>query len=378
MKFAFASCQHWESGHYTAYEHMLREDLDLVLHLGDYIYEGKPAKPTKDQAPKIRYHSGNEEITELRHYRDRHAQYKTDPALAAMHAAAPWLVVWDDHEVDNNYCADIMEDTAPNKKTTKAEFLNRRAAGYQAYYEHMPLRRTSLPKGPDMILYRTASFGRLAEFQMLDTRQFRDDQPNGDGTKPHSEESLASHRTMLGPQQEKWLDGALDASTATWNVLGQQIMVGAVDRIPGEKQGYSMDQWPGSEAARRRLIKSLHEKRISNPVVLTGDIHSNWANELWLDESGKSPVKVATEFVGTSLSSGGNGAKEAKNHDATLAENPFVKFYNTERGYVNCVVTPKTWTTDYRVVEYVDKPGAPLVNRASFTVEAGKPALQAT
>jgi alkaline phosphatase D len=172
MRFAFTSCQSFEQGLYTGYQHMAQDELDLVVHLGDYIYEyaGKPES--------IRTHVGGETQT-LDDYRNRHAQYRTDPFLQEMHARAPWLVVWDDHELDNNYANDISEESSVSSEM----LLDRRANAYQAYYEMMPLRRKSLPSGPNMQLYRTIEFGRLASFQMLDTRQYRTDQPNGDGNR---------------------------------------------------------------------------------------------------------------------------------------------------------------------------------------------------
>jgi alkaline phosphatase D len=365
LKFAFASCQHYEQGLFTAYEHMAREDLDLILHLGDYIYEG----PGRDK--QVRKHVGPE-LHELADYRNRHAQYKTDPLLQAAHAAAPWIVTWDDHEFANNCAGAISE----RKDEPSEQYLKRRAHAYQAYYEHMPLRHSSLPKGPDMQLYRRISFGKLADFFVLDTRQYRTDQPCGDGNKPQCPECFDPKATALGERQEQWLLGGLNASRRRWNVLAQQIMMARVDRTPGEPANYSMDQWPGYEMNRRRLLKFFHDRPALNPVVLGGDIHSNWANNLIVDFDDLGSKTVATEFVGTSLSSGGNGAREPNRLSELYAENPFVKYHNAERGYVRCTVTPTQWRADYQVVEYVTRPGAPLVTRASFVVEDGKPGVQ--
>ncbi|MEX0938599.1 MAG: alkaline phosphatase D family protein [Pirellulales bacterium] len=363
MRFAFASCQHFESGLYTAYEHMQREDLDLVIHLGDYIYEG----PGRDR--QVRRHVGPK-LDALADYRNRHAQYKTDPALQAMHAAAPWLVTWDDHEVENNWAGDISEGRKPVD-----EFLAQRARASQAYYEHMPLRRSSLPDGPAMPLYRRISFGRLADFFVLDTRQYRTDQPCGDGNKPQCEDALDPDATLLGERQRQWLFDGLASSTSKWNVLAQQVMMARVDRTVGEQVAYSMDQWPGYEADRRRVLKHFHDKKVSNPVVLAGDIHSNWANELIADFDDLDSAVVGAEFVGTSISSGGNGAREPRNLQGLLDENPFVKFHNAERGYVRCELTPGQWRTDYQMVEFVTRPGAPLNTRASFVLEDGRAQL---
>lgn len=365
VRFAFASCQHYEAGFYTAYEHMLREDLDLVFHLGDYIYEG----PAKDGG--VRRHNSKEIFT-VEDYRNRYALYKSDPALQAMHAAAPWFVTWDDHEFDNNYANLTPEE----KAVVPFPFGQRRAHAYKAYYEHMPLRRASLPQGSDMQLYRRQNFGRLAEFFVLDTRQYRTDQPCGDKGKPPCAEVMNPDATILGAKQRDWLFRGLEQSAGTWNVLAQQVMMARVDRAAGPDVILSMDQWPGYEMDRRRVLKHFAEKRISNPIVLTGDIHCNWANELIADFDQLDSKVVGTEFVGTSISSNGDGQDERKQTQAILAENPFVKFFNAQRGYVKCEVTPGQWRTDYRVVPYVTRPGAPVETRQSFVVEAGRPQLQ--
>lgn len=365
LRFAFASCQHYETGLYTAYEHMAAEDLDLVLHLGDYIYEGAARKN------QVRTHVGPE-LTALEHYRNRHAQYKTDAFLQATHHLFPWVVVWDDHEFDNNCAGANSEelDVSPE------EFLLRRANAYQAYYEHMPLRRRSLPRGPHMQLYRTIHFGRLAEFQMLDTRQYRTDQPNGDRNKPLVGAVFDKRATLLGNAQEHWLMSRLLESQSLWNILGQQVMMGRADRTPGPEKNYSMDQWAGYDVARKRLLSFLADRKIPNPVVLTGDIHCNWVNDLKVDFDREDDPTVATEFVGTSISSSGNGKDDQEAAEIIKSENPFVRFYNAQRGYVSCTVTPKEWRSDYQVVEYVDRPGAPRVTRGSFVVESGKPGAQ--
>jgi len=227
-----------------------------------------------------------------------------------------------------------------------------------------------------MQLYRRVPYGRLAEFFVLDSRQYRSDQPCGDGNKPQCPEALSEQRTMLGEQQRTWLCDGLADTPSNWKILAQQVMFARVDRKHGEEVGYSMDQWPGYEADRRRLLKCFRERQIANPVVLTGDIHSNWANELIADFDDLDSEPLAAEFVGTSISSGGDGAANPRGVERTLAENPFVKFNNAERGYVVCQLTPDTWRTDYRTVEYVTRPGATLNTRASFILESGDSTLK--
>ena len=364
FRFTFASCQHFEQGYFTAYQHMAEENPDLVVHLGDYIYEGPPR-------PNLVRRHNSPEIVTLSDYRNRYALYRSDEHLRRMHALAPWIVTWDDHELDNNYAGDIPED-----KQTRAEFLERRANAYQAYYEHTPLRRASIPSGSRMRLYRRVSFGGLAEFFVLDSRQYRTDQPCGDGNKEQCPAALDESATILGMDQERWLTGGLADSRARWNVLAQQVMVAKVDRKSGPGEQYSMDQWSGYEAARRRLTGFLGDRKPSNPVVLTGDIHTNWCNDLKAGGFGENDAVVASEFVGTSISSGGDGSDAPGDWESTLAENPHVKFHNRRRGYVRCDVTPGQWRTDYRTVEYVARLGAPVATRASFVLENGRLGVQ--
>jgi alkaline phosphatase D len=366
LRFAFASCQHFEQGLFSAYEHMAGEDLDLMVHLGDYIYEGAAAND------RVRKHIGGK-LNTLEDYRNRHAQYRRDPLLQAMHARCPWIVTWDDHEFENNYAAGISERPGVDP----AEFLEQRANAYQAYYEALPLRPSLVPQGPDVKLYRTISFGRLATFQVLDTRQYRTDQPNGDRSSDLNDAALNPKNSLLGAKQAGWLKSALLRSTATWNVLAQQVMMGMVDIDTGDEQRYSMDQWCSAAYERIRLMKFIAERKIPNPVVLTGDIHSNWANELRVDDRRPGTPVVASEFVGTSLSSGGNGAKEFSGLDKLLAQNQCVRFHNRQRGYVSCTVTPQDWRSDYRVMDQVVKPGGEIATRVSFVVEAGQPGMQA-
>jgi alkaline phosphatase D len=364
LRFAFCSCQHYEQGLYTAHRHLAAEAIDLVFFLGDYIYEG----PTT--AGRVRQHLGPEIVT-LDDYRRRYAQYKSDPDLQAAHAAFPWIATPDDHEVENNYAGEIAQANDPVEA-----FLARRAAAYRAYYEHLPLRRTSMPQGPWLPIYRKFSCGALASFFVLDERQYRSDQPCGDGTKAACGEALDPRRSLLGADQAQWLMEGLDRSRARWNVLPQQVMLARVDQAPGPDARYSMDQWPGYEHERRRLLEFLQTRRPANPVVLTGDIHSSWVNDLVLDDGTDRPPVVATELVATSMSSGGDGGPLSARAKSVLAENPFVKFHHTQRGYVACDMTSKALRAAYRVVDYVTRPGAPLRTEATFVIEAGRAGAQ--
>ncbi|OQP07765.1 alkaline phosphatase [Geobacillus sp. 46C-IIa] len=362
MLFAFASCQQFEHGYYTAYKHMARENLDLVFHLGDYIYEYGPNEYVSFTG-NVRTHNSPEIIT-VQDYRNRYALYRSDADLRAAHAAFPWVVTWDDHEVENNYANVIPEDG----QSVEA-FIHRRAAAYQAYYEHMPLRKSSLPHAEHMRLYRSFAYGDLASFYVLDTRQYRDDQANGDGTKAHSPESLDPNRTLLGAEQEQWLLDHLGRSKTKWNVLAQQVFFAQRNFGTSLAPKYSMDAWDGYPAARQRITEFVVQNKMKNLIVLTGDVHANWASNLATDYDDPDALIFGAEFVGTSITSGGNGSDWRADTERVLAQNPHLRFFNNYRGYVRCRVTPEQWRADYRVIPYVTEPGADIWTRASLVYE---------
>jgi alkaline phosphatase D len=359
LRFAFCSCQHYEQGLYTAYAHMAQEDLHVVVHLGDYIYEGGPG----NNVPRA--HIGPE-IESILDYRNRYALYKSDEHLRAAHAAFPFILTWDDHEVDNNYAGD-----SPEGEQTAEAFLRRRAAAYQAYFEHQPLRSTSRPSGPDMRLYRRLRFGSVAEFSVLDTRQYRTNQPCGDGMKANCAGAADPNATILGDAQRGWLTDGLARSEAAWNVLASQVPIAPQGRMREGALEQSMDKWSAYLADRDRLLAFLHDRRVRNPISIVGDVHVNWLADLrtrYYDDRG---VVIGAEFVGTSISSGGDGRDVSTTTPQMMSTNPHIKFYNGQRGYVRCTVTPEKWTADYRIVDYVLRPGANISTRASFVVEDG-------
>ncbi|MEQ4206829.1 alkaline phosphatase D family protein [Actinopolymorpha sp. B17G11] len=375
FRFAFASCQMYSEGYYTAYAHMATEDLDLVVHLGDYMYEyGVPPNGGYRNHPEVLPDDLITEPVTLDRYRLQYALYKSDPHLQAAHAAFPWIVTSDDHEVENNYAGLIPE--ASSQTPSPEAFLVRRANAYRAYYEHMPLRRSSMPAGPDMGLYRRLRFGTLAEFNVLDTRQYRDDQAAGDGTDPPNPESLDPARSLPGHAQEAWLLDGLASSSATWNVIAQQVFMAQRDFAAGADVLLSMDAWDGYAASRDRVLGAIADGGIENPVVLTGDVHANYASDLKVDFSDPAAPTIGVEFIGTSIASGRDGADSTETGDRILAENPHIKFFNGQRGYVSCTLTPALWRSDYRVLPYITQPGAEIYTRASFVTEAGNPGLQ--
>ncbi|WP_439643436.1 alkaline phosphatase D family protein [Gemmatimonas sp.] len=373
MTFAFTSCQNYQAGFYTAHRHLAQEDVDLVVHLGDYIYEGGVGVNTPRQ-------HNSAEITTLEQYRNRYALYKSDPDLQAAHAAAPWVVTWDDHEVDNNYAGDYEERGA-----TRDAFLIRRAAAYQAYYEHMPLRTSSMPVGPSLQLYRRLMFGSLLQLDMLDTRQHRTPQPCGDSFILRCDGARDPAATILGAAQEQWLLDGLTSGAATWNVLANQVpFVPATRRVSPDGREWngtgspalSMDKWDGYAVQRQRVHAHLRDARIANPIIITGDVHVSWVADLPSNLDDMSSRPIGTEFVGTSISSAGNGAAVTPVGNGMLSDNPHLRFFNSQRGYSRCRVTPTAFTTEYRVVPYVERPDAPISTVAAFTVEAGRAGVQ--
>ena len=353
--FAIASCQSYAQGHYTAQAHLAQEDLDLVAFLGDYIYE------TEDQGDIGRGHLPPVEVRSLAEYRLRHAQYKTDHDLQAAHAAFPWAVVFDDHELENNWA----DDTSYGEDVPPEEFMRRRENALKAYYEHMPLRAAQRPAGPDLHLYRRLVFGNLVDMHLLDTRQYRD-------VQVADEERGDPDRSMLGADQRRWLSQGLGDSTATWNVLAQQVFFSQRDFAEGALTDFSDDAWDNYRFERDAVRDELAE--VGNAVVLTGDVHANYVVDVKADFDDPDSATVATELVGTSFTSGRDGVEQNNPGDAVqLRENPHIKFINRKRGYVRNTVTPTEWTADYRVVDRVSEPDAPIRDRARFVIESGEP-----
>lgn len=369
LRFAFASCQHYEQGWFTAYRHMAADDLDLVVFLGDYIYESSWGRE------HVRKHNAPEPYT-LDDYRARYALYKGDADLQAAHRAFPWIVTWDDHEVDNDYANDRPEDGMP-----AAQFLLRRAAAYKAYYEHMPLPAAMRPDGPDMRIYTRLAWGSLANFYLLDDRQYRAHQvcPKKSGGSTVVDPAVCSEinspgRSMLGAAQEAWLDREFSGSRASWNVLAQQTLMAQLDRKAGEGRQFWTDGWDGYPAARRKLLESIAATRLANPVAIGGDVHMHWVADLKTDfDDPNSPV-VASEFVGTSITSEGAAQKAV---DAILPENPHIKFGRSDkRGYVRAAVGGGRFSAELMGLETVKRPDSASSVLARFVVEDGKPGAQ--
>ncbi|WP_069163615.1 alkaline phosphatase D family protein [Nocardia altamirensis] len=372
LRFAFASCQSWSSGYFTAYEHMSAEDLDLVVHLGDYIYERgwTRGRQGMTQAPYFQ-----DEAVDLAGYRLRYAQAKAEEPLRAAHAAFPWLVTMDDHELDNNWAGD-SPGLGFDISRVPALFRRRRAAAFQAMYEHQPLRIAQMPSGPAMHLHRRYGFGDLAEITMLDTRQYRDKQACGDGnTVIDCADRFAADRTILGAAQRNWLLDGFATSAARWQILGNQVSMAQSDQDAGPVTAVGTDGWDGYVADRNAVLGAAAERGVPNLVVITGDRHQNQAADLRRDYTDPESPVVASEFIGTSITSAGDGADLTDAGRNLLAANPDLKFVNSQRGYVRVELDHRLWRSDFRVVPYVRRTGAPIHTRASFVVQDGVPGV---
>jgi alkaline phosphatase D len=378
LRFGVAGCQNYEHGHYIAYRHLAGERFDFVFHYGDYIYEHRFVRPGQIGIPVVRTLPGEpDEIFTLDDYRHRYAIYKSDPALQRAHASTPFIVSFDDHEVDNNWAGDISQDNKTADAHLKALFLLRRAAAFQAWYEHMPVRRALLPRGPDMLAYRRFAFGDLMKLHVLDTRQYRSDQPCGDQfNATDCKQAREPQRTMLGEPQERWLYDGFRIDKPRWTALGQQVIMMPVDyHTDPQLVGINPDAWDGTAAARERLLAAAEAAKLGNLVVLTGDTHSNLAGELRHDNRDDKAEAAGIELAATSISSNSDGYDVNERATALLAQNPHVKFFNSQRGYVRHDVTPKRWRVDYRVVERVSVPRSRIDTRKSFVIAQGRNAL---
>ncbi|MET0311349.1 MAG: alkaline phosphatase D family protein [Burkholderiaceae bacterium] len=376
LRLAYASCQRWEHGYYAAWRHMREENPDVVLFLGDYIYE----YPNAQNA--VRSPGGGWCLT-LADYRRRYALHRSDAALRDMHAACPWVVTWDDHEVQNDYTGTHAGDSGP----PVPDFLARRAAAYQAYYEHMPLRASALTRGlaglsqgADLRVYGQLRFGNLVNLCLLDARQYKDAQvctPGGKAGSSYLDPATCPawedpNRTLLGAQQEAWLAAALAEGGATWSAIGQQSVFAARDARPGPDRFLWNDGWDGYPASRARVTAML--RGAPNPVFFGGDVHENWVGHVKAGYGNPSSESLGVEFCGTSITS-----RSAANErlPQRLAGNPhFVFADNTRKGYGIADFTPKGLTTRLRVVGDVTREDTGIETLAQFHVQAGRPVVE--
>ncbi|MGW0820432.1 alkaline phosphatase D family protein [Streptomyces sp. NPDC002845] len=384
LRFGVVSCANWEAGHFSAYRHLAaRGDLDAWLHLGDYIYEyGTGEYGTRDTV--VRPHAPAHEILTLADYRTRHGRYKTDADLQALHAAAPVIAIWDDHEIANDTWSDGAEN---HTESTEGAWTARAAAAKQAYFEWMPVRPAI-----EGTTYRRLRFGRLADLSLLDLRSFRSQQVStGNGGVDDPE------RTVTGRAQLDWLKAGLNASDTTWRLVGNSVMIApfAVGSLTAEllkplagllglpKEGLAVntDQWDGYTDDRRELLAHLRDNAIRNTVFLTGDIHMAWANDVPLN-AGTYPLSAsaATEFVVTSVTSDNlddilkvpEGVVSAVASPLIRATNRHVRWVDTDRhGYGVLDITAERAQMDYYVLSDRTKADATSSWARSYRTRSG-------
>jgi alkaline phosphatase D len=356
FRLAVANCQMRETGAYAAYRQMVEEDFDLVLHLGDYIYE-YPGVPGERMAHPDRM------LMTLADYRLRYASYRLDPHLQAAHARFPFVAVWDDHEVANNF----MGDDVPG--TPEGGDADRLAAAYQAWWENLPV-RVAAPEGPALEIYRGFAVGDLARVHMLDERQYSDVppcRPDPDNTIDFGdcEERTAVDRTRLGPEQETWLDGELRRGGVTWNLVGNPVVLAGVDSGPADGDAaYYLEVWDGFPQARARLIDSL--AAADNPVVLTGDYHQGMVLDVHRTPFDPTSEVVAPEFMAPAISSPLFGADVSP-------RTPHLREQLNHHGYLAVEVTPDRLTARFQVVDDVVDPDSAVRTASTWVVDAGDP-----
>ncbi|TDM05611.1 MAG: alkaline phosphatase [Ideonella sp. MAG2] len=369
LKFATASCQRYDMGHYAAWRQVVQDEPDLVIFLGDYIYE------YGSRPDALRRHDGGS-VSSLEQYRQRYQQYKSDPLLQAAHAACPWLFVWDDHEVDNDYAG-------LQGQSLQTQFAPQRAAAYQACWEHLPLPKAMRPSGSEARIYGALNWGRLARILLLDDRQYRDPQacpkPGRGGSNTVARQSCpelaAPQRSLLGPTQERWLEQAWDTQRP-WNLLAQQTLMApfAWSDPAGTEGGLVWtDGWDGYAPARQRLLDRVAELKLPGAVVLGGDVHTHYVTELHRQPQDlRSPV-VATEFCGTSISS--LSLPQAR-IEAAAKFNPHVHYARGDaRGYMGFTLSEQRLEARLMAVDDALNPESPVRVAARFVVEAGRPAI---
>lgn len=370
LKFAFASCAHYEQGYFSAYRDMAAQDPAFILHLGDYIYEVAVASA-------VRRHPAATPPMTLDQYRAFHAAYKSDPDLQDAHAHTSWFFTWDDHEVANDYSRTESRATPPET------FPPRRLAAYKAYYEHMPLRAAADLTHGAMTMYQRVQFGDLAEFNITDARQYRDPLPcstpdfrgGKDLLETECEAFFDPARTMLGRGQEDWLYRGFAAAGARWNVLAHSLMFADFDQRQGPGWGTFTDSWSGYQAARTRLMDTVVARKAQNVITLAGDIHSFFVNEVKQDRINPAVPALMTEFVTSSVTS---DVADPETFDAVLPENPHIKFCEPrKRGYVLCTLDKDAWRADMRAADNVRERDTAFRTAKSFVVENGKPGPQA-
>ncbi|MDO9236780.1 MAG: alkaline phosphatase D family protein [Aquabacterium sp.] len=367
LRVAVASCQNFEAGTFTVHKEIATADVDLVIFLGDYIYEVDARSYQRQRSHLHKFPSRPEHFT-LADYRMHHAGYKLDADLRACHAAHPWLMVWDDHEVINDYTgADALK--IPHHET----FLNVRTAAYRAYFEHLPVSPSRAPIGSVMRMHERYEWGQLAEFWTVDGRQYRDKPvcPAKVGLFWNCKWVDMRERTMLGQDQEYWLAEGLAASTKAWKFIAQptQVAPGVLGTLMGPL-GYA-DGWDAFPAARERLMAAIAQPRVPDVICLGGDVHRHVAANLRLNPLDPASPIVASEFVTSSVTS--QGLSELLNAWVKASNPDVLHMRSDERGYMLLDITPTQTRCTFRGTTHPVRADSRLRNQAVYVVDRGVP-----
>jgi alkaline phosphatase D len=349
FRFGIGSCQDLRGGYFTAHRAAAAQQFDLFFFLGDFLYERNRMG--------VRAHQSAEPV-DLAGYRARHAEYRRDADLQANLASCPWVVTWDDHEVVNNYGGLSHGSLSPEV------LRERRRAAYRAYAEWMPLRVRPADDG-SLQLFRGFEVGSLLSVSVLDTRQYRNRLVCGGRAGPACADWGAEDDSMLGQAQREWLEARLRASSASWNVLAQQVVFS--DFTVGNGAFLNHDQWDGYPVERRRLLDVMDGLSRRNTIVLTGDIHLAALSRVLRPNTARA---TAVEIVTNSISSGGSqGEGNGSLIEGLVGGLPGLLYaYEGRRGYTACTVTDEAWQVDFEVVDSIDAPGGAVSTHASFEV----------
>jgi len=359
LRVAVTSCQHWEQAHFGVYRDIVAAEPDLILQLGDYIYE-----QSYPDLPRVR-DFGAPAPHDLAGYRQRHALYRTDPDLQAAHRACPWVVTWDDHEVLNDYAGLANREGLP-----PAQFALRRAAAYQAYFEHMPIRPSLWRGRADPRLYRAVDWADLVSLSVLDTRQYRSAPPCAAPNVARNVRledcaaAAAPGGTILGAAQERWLSDRLARETRPWSLVAQQVFFAPL-WLDGARRATFSDQWDGYAANRDRVLAAMARPAVRNPVVLSGDVHSFWVNDL----DGPGGTAIGSEIVTSAL---GAASPPAGRFGDVGRNNPHIRFHDVDHaGWVRLDIDRATLRADVRMIADRGDAGSVVRSGGTFTSPIG-------
>lgn len=359
LRLAVTSCQHWEQARFGAYRDIVASDPDLIVQLGDYIYE-----QSYPDLPHVRSFDAPEP-RDLAGYRNRHALYKTDPDLQAAHRACPWIVTWDDHEVLNDYAGLANREGLP-----PTLFATRRAAAYQAYFEHMPIRPSLWRGRVAPRLYRAVDWGDLASMSILDTRQYRSAPPCAAPNIARNVRledcaaAAADSATIMGPAQERWLSGRLTGERRPWTIIAQQVFFAPL-WLDGARRATFSDQWDGYAANRKRLLREMQHPAVTGPVVLSGDVHSFWANDLKSPDGRAIGSEIVTSALAAASPPAGRFGDVARN-------NPHVRFHDVRHaGWTKLDIDRSAIRVDMRMIANRAQDDGFAISGKSFVIPAG-------